>query len=130
MKPATAASALKVQAALGPAFAVVEFEVSTKTAEDTARVLGCAIAEIAKTLVFRGKQSGDAVLVVTAGTNRVDEGKIAALIGFRPRGTAKPWHLSALPLGLPCVEVCRDAGFDFIVGVTAALLDRAVDSLP
>jgi len=67
MKPATAASARKVQSALGPAFAVVEFEASTKTAEDAARAIGCAVAEIAKTLVFRGKQSGDALLVVAAG---------------------------------------------------------------
>jgi prolyl-tRNA editing enzyme YbaK/EbsC (Cys-tRNA(Pro) deacylase) len=36
MKPAAAPSALKVQAALGERFAVLEFDASTRTAEDAA----------------------------------------------------------------------------------------------
>jgi hypothetical protein len=40
MKPATAPSALKVQAALGPAFQVVEFEASTRTSEEAAAAIG------------------------------------------------------------------------------------------
>ena len=36
MKPATAPSALKVQAALGEDFEVLEFDASTRTAADTA----------------------------------------------------------------------------------------------
>ena len=44
MKPAAAASALKVQAALGPDFQVLEFDASTSTAEDAAAI-GCAVAK-------------------------------------------------------------------------------------
>jgi len=81
MKPATAASALKVQAALGPGYEVLEFEAGTRTAADAATAIGCSVAEIAKSLVFRAEPSGRAVLVVASGVNRVDEAKVAALIG-------------------------------------------------
>ena len=63
MKPATAASALQVQAALGDAFQVVEFETSTRTSEDAAAAIGCGVAEIAKSLVFR-TPDGRPVLVM------------------------------------------------------------------
>ena len=53
MKPATAASALKVQAALGPAYQVLEFDASTRTAAEAAAAIGCTVAQIAKSLVFR-----------------------------------------------------------------------------
>jgi prolyl-tRNA editing enzyme YbaK/EbsC (Cys-tRNA(Pro) deacylase) len=80
MKPATAPSALKVQAALGPAFQVVEFEASTRTSEDAAAAIGCTVAEIAKSLVFKSA-SGGPVLVIASGVNRVDEKKVRALLG-------------------------------------------------
>ena len=80
MKPAVSPSALKVQAALGPSFAVLEFDASTRTAEEAAAAIGCTVAEIAKSLVFRSA-SGRSVLVVACGVNRVDEKKAAALIG-------------------------------------------------
>jgi prolyl-tRNA editing enzyme YbaK/EbsC (Cys-tRNA(Pro) deacylase) len=86
MKPAAAPSALKVQAALGERFAVLEFDASTRTAEDAAAAIGCTVAQIAKSLVFRSG-SGRAVLVVASGVNRVDEKKVAALIG-EPIGRA------------------------------------------
>jgi len=81
MKPASAPSALKVQAALGDRFTVLEFDAGTRTAADAAAAVGCKVAEIAKSLVFRGKESGRPVLVVASGFNRVDEKKVAALIG-------------------------------------------------
>jgi prolyl-tRNA editing enzyme YbaK/EbsC (Cys-tRNA(Pro) deacylase) len=81
MKPASAPSALKVQAVLGDRFTVLEFDAGTRTAADAAAAIGCAVAEIAKSLVFRGRQSGRPVLVVASGVNRVDEKKVAALIG-------------------------------------------------
>ena len=80
MKPATAPSALRVQAALGPAFEVVEFEASTRTSADAAAAIGCTVAEIAKSLVFRSA-SGGPVLVIASGVNRVDEKKVRALLG-------------------------------------------------
>ena len=80
MKPATAPSALKVQAALGDGFQVVEFDASTRTSEDAAAAIGCTVAEIAKSLVFKAA-SGRPVLVIASGTNRVDEKKVRALLG-------------------------------------------------
>jgi hypothetical protein len=43
MKPATAPSALKVQAALGPDFQVLELEASTRTAQEAATAIGCTV---------------------------------------------------------------------------------------
>src|SRR5271166_401811 len=80
MKPATSAAALKVQAALGERFEVLEFDASTRTAEDAAAAIGCAVAQIAKSLVFRA-ESGRPVLVVASGAHRVDEKQIAARVG-------------------------------------------------
>jgi len=87
MKPATAASALKVQAALGPAYAVLEFDASTRTAAEAAAAIGCSAAQIAKSLVFRAERSGRAVLAIASGVNRVDEAKVGALLG-EPIGRA------------------------------------------
>jgi prolyl-tRNA editing enzyme YbaK/EbsC (Cys-tRNA(Pro) deacylase) len=81
MKPASAPSALKVQAILGDKYEVLEFDAGTRTAADAAAAIGCTVAEIAKSLLFRAKPSGRPVLVVASGDNRVDEKKVAALIG-------------------------------------------------
>ena len=82
MKPASSPSALKVQAALGPGFTVLEFDASTRTAADAAAAVGCTVGQIAKSLVFRS-ESGRSVLVIASGANRVDESKAAALVGER-----------------------------------------------
>lgn len=81
MKKATAASALKVQAVLGDGFEVVEFDESTATSQEAADAIGCTVSEIAKSLIFCGKDSETPVLVVASGTNRVDEKKVRDLIG-------------------------------------------------
>jgi prolyl-tRNA editing enzyme YbaK/EbsC (Cys-tRNA(Pro) deacylase) len=80
MKPATAPRALKVQALLGPEFQVQEFDASTRTSQDAAAAIGCTVAEIAKSLIFKSAQ-GRAVLVIASGINRVDEQKVRALLG-------------------------------------------------
>lgn len=79
MKPASAPAAKRVQEILGPGFAVVEFDASTKTSADAAAAIGCSVAQIAKSLVFRAGETP--VLVVASGTNRVDEKKVGALLG-------------------------------------------------
>jgi prolyl-tRNA editing enzyme YbaK/EbsC (Cys-tRNA(Pro) deacylase) len=81
MKPAESASALKVQAALGDRFEVLEFDASTRTAADAAAAIGCDVAQIAKSLIFRGGTSGRAVLIIASGVDRVDEKKAAAAVG-------------------------------------------------
>ncbi|RLC31095.1 YbaK/EbsC family protein, partial [Candidatus Woesebacteria bacterium] len=58
--------------ALGFIFKVVELPASTRTARDAARAIGCQVQNIAKSLVFRGKQTDSPILVIASGKNRVD----------------------------------------------------------
>ncbi len=81
MKKATNKTALRIQAFLGDAFEVLEFDAGTRTAAEAADAIGCTVSQIAKSLVFRGKTSGEAILVVTSGSNRVDEKKVGTLAG-------------------------------------------------
>ena len=67
MKPAQHPTALRTQQRLADAgldSRVVEFEQPTRTSAEAAAAIGCEVAEIAKSIVFRGKTSGQAVLVV------------------------------------------------------------------
>ena len=66
---------------LGLAVRVVEMAQSTRTAEDAAAACGCAVGQIIKSLVFRGKQSGKPVLLLVSGSNRVDQAGVASVIG-------------------------------------------------
>ena len=81
MKPATAPSALRVQAVLGGEFEVLEFEESTRTAADAAAAIGCTVAQIAKSMIFRAAESNRPVLVITSGSVRVDANKVASQLG-------------------------------------------------
>jgi prolyl-tRNA editing enzyme YbaK/EbsC (Cys-tRNA(Pro) deacylase) len=83
MKPACAPSALKVQAVLGDDYRVLEFDAGTRTAADAAAAVRCAVAQIAKSLIFRTRETNRPVLVVASGANRVDEKRVAAEIGER-----------------------------------------------
>ncbi|MCK9923468.1 YbaK/EbsC family protein [Frankia sp. AgPm24] len=65
----------------GYALEVLELPDSTHTADDAARALGCSKAQIVKSLVFRDTDTGGPVMVLASGTNRVDETKIAAVLG-------------------------------------------------
>jgi prolyl-tRNA editing enzyme YbaK/EbsC (Cys-tRNA(Pro) deacylase) len=60
---------------------VVEFEQPTRTSAEAAAAIGCTVAEIAKSVVFRAKASNQAVIVVASGDNRVCENKVANLVG-------------------------------------------------
>lgn len=79
-------SAARVQAVLdgfGSGHRVVEHDGSTRTAEEAAAAVGCSVAQIAKSLVFRTRETARPVLVVASGANRVDETSVGALIGER-----------------------------------------------
>jgi prolyl-tRNA editing enzyme YbaK/EbsC (Cys-tRNA(Pro) deacylase) len=78
-------SARRVQAALAAAgldCAVTEHATPARTSAEAAATLGCSVAEIAKSLVFRAGDD-EPVLVVASGGNRVDEAKLATLAGAR-----------------------------------------------
>jgi prolyl-tRNA editing enzyme YbaK/EbsC (Cys-tRNA(Pro) deacylase) len=85
--PTLSSSAAKVQAALearGFSFEVRELDQSTRTAAEAAAAIGCDVAQIAKSILFRGKDSGRPVLVIASGVNRVDEKAVARLLGEKP----------------------------------------------
>jgi len=67
--------------AAGLSAEIKEFDASTRTSAEAAAAIGCQVSQIAKSLVFKAKSSGKAVLVIASGTNRVDEKKLSALIG-------------------------------------------------
>ena len=69
--------------AQGFSFEVQELPGSTRTAQEAADSVGCQVAQIAKSLVFRDKATGDPVLVIASGTNRVDVKKIRAATGLK-----------------------------------------------
>ena len=72
--------AKKVQEALGPNFKVLEFDQPTASALQAATAIGCAVAQIAKSLVF-ADATGAPVLVIASGANRVDEAKVGEILG-------------------------------------------------
>lgn len=82
-------SLARVKAALEAAGAPVHVQEmgDTRTAADAAAAVGCALDQIAKSIIFRGEKSGVAMLFLTAGGNRVDAQKASALAG-EPLGKA------------------------------------------
>jgi prolyl-tRNA editing enzyme YbaK/EbsC (Cys-tRNA(Pro) deacylase) len=77
-------SAQQVQnklSSLGYKNQVIEMPGSTRSAAEAAQAVGCGVEQIAKSILFKAGQSGKAILVVTSGTNRVDEKKVRDLIG-------------------------------------------------
>ena len=77
-------SAQKVQDALsqsGLKLQVVELPASTRTSAEAAQAVGCQIGQIAKSLVFKTRDTQRPILVIASGANRVDELKIGARLG-------------------------------------------------
>ena len=58
-----------------------------RTAADAAASAGCALDQIAKSIIFQGQDSGHCLLFLTAGGNRVDPDRAAELAG-EPLGKA------------------------------------------
>ncbi len=77
-------SAQKIQDLLnsiGLNYTVIEHAESTRTAQEAADRAGCELGQIVKSLIFRGKVSGKPMLVLTSGSNRVDEKRISGYAG-------------------------------------------------
>lgn len=77
-------SAQRVQDALagrGLDVQVRELTETARSAAEAAAAVGCQVGQIAKSLVFKGRSSGRAVLVIASGANRVDLAKVQALLG-------------------------------------------------
>jgi len=65
----------------GLADRIQELSDSTRTAQEAASSIGCEVAQIAKSIVFRNAVTQEPVLVVASGVNRVATSKIAAALG-------------------------------------------------
>ena len=70
---AAEAAGLSIEIRLMPA--------STRTAEEAATACNCAVAQIVKSLIFKGKSSGRPYLLLVSGKNHVNEKAVAAALG-------------------------------------------------
>jgi len=78
----------KVRAAaaeLGLDIDIVIMPDSTRTAEEAAAACGCDVAQIIKSLVFTGSESGKPCLLLVSGANRVHEKRAGRQIGEKLR---------------------------------------------
>lgn len=90
MQTKMSSSAQRVQEALkalGFTNEVVELKETSRSAKEAARAIGCRVEQIAKSLIFKGEQTGNPILVIASGPNRVSEKKIGDVI-LEPLGKA------------------------------------------
>ena len=63
-------------------FDIVPVEIgAATTARMAADLMGCDVAQIAKSVMLRGMTSGEAILFITSGARRVDDARAAAVAG-------------------------------------------------
>jgi prolyl-tRNA editing enzyme YbaK/EbsC (Cys-tRNA(Pro) deacylase) len=82
----------RVRAALlaaGHPDTITQFPAGTRTAADAAAAVGCDVAQIAKSIVFRAGERP--VVVITSGANRVDLPRAEAALGVRLRKADADW---------------------------------------
>src|SRR4051794_9485762 len=60
---------------------IIELPGAARTAQAAAEFLGCNVAQIANSLVFRAQASGRALLVMSSGARRVDLARLSTLLG-------------------------------------------------
>jgi prolyl-tRNA editing enzyme YbaK/EbsC (Cys-tRNA(Pro) deacylase) len=87
--PDTAQRVADLLKSIGHDKPVVMLPETGKTSAEAAAGLGCGVAEIAKSIVFRRLSDDAAVMVVASGANRVDEHKVSAIVGPLGRADAK-----------------------------------------
>jgi prolyl-tRNA editing enzyme YbaK/EbsC (Cys-tRNA(Pro) deacylase) len=83
-------SVVRVRSALeaaGVPADIVALPDAARTAKAAADALGCSVAQIANSLVFRLERSDAPLLVMSSGANRVDVARLGALAG-EPAGKA------------------------------------------
>ena len=66
---------------LGHAQLPLWLQVAARTSQEAADALGVTLGQIAKSVVFRRQADGRPVLVIASGDRRVDEARLAALVG-------------------------------------------------
>ncbi len=79
--PSSAQRVADAAGKLGLTPQIVTMASSTRTAEEAAAACRCEVGQIVKSLVFRGAKSGMPYLILVSGKNRVNEQKVANVIG-------------------------------------------------
>ncbi|WP_174362194.1 YbaK/EbsC family protein [uncultured Caballeronia sp.] len=87
--PESARRVARLLSERGHAKPVVMLAETGKTSAEAAAGLGCSVAQIAKSILFRRKEDDAPVLVIASGANRVDEKKVAARVGELGRADAR-----------------------------------------
>jgi len=64
-------------------------DAAARTSQQAADALGVALGQIAKSVVFRRRDDEQAVVVITSGDRRVDEQRLAAVVGEVGRADAQ-----------------------------------------
>jgi prolyl-tRNA editing enzyme YbaK/EbsC (Cys-tRNA(Pro) deacylase) len=79
--PTAAQRVAAAAAAAGISVELREMPESTRTAAEAAQACACTVAQIVKSLVFRGAETKKPYLLLVSGANRVNEKAVAAIIG-------------------------------------------------
>ncbi|MCA1326464.1 YbaK/EbsC family protein [Herbaspirillum sp. alder98] len=87
--PTSAQRVADLLVSLGHDKPVVMLPSSGRTSAEAAAAVGCDVAEIAKSIIFRRLSDDAPVLVIASGGNRVDEAKVTELVGPLGRADAK-----------------------------------------
>ena len=101
----------------GHAQAPVWLEVAARTSQEAAVLLGVALGQIAKSVVFRRQSDDQAVLVIASGDRRVDERELETCGAGRPRGCilcegahrfCHWWRVTGRAAGAPFMLIDRE----------------------
>jgi prolyl-tRNA editing enzyme YbaK/EbsC (Cys-tRNA(Pro) deacylase) len=87
--PDAAQRVANLLAAMGHDGPLVLLPETGKTSAEAAAGLGCSVAQIAKSVVFRRLADDAPVMVIASGAHRVDERKVEALLGAVGKADAK-----------------------------------------
>ena len=79
--PDTAQRVADLLASIGHDKPVVMLPATGRTSAEAAASLGCDVAHIAKSIVFRRVADDAAIMIIASGADRIDEAKVAALVG-------------------------------------------------
>ncbi len=87
--PSSAQRVADLLAGMGHDKPVVMLPSTGRTSAEAAAAVGCSVAEIAKSIIFRRVADDAPVLVIASGANRVDEAKVAAQVGALAKADAR-----------------------------------------
>ncbi|MFC4274182.1 YbaK/EbsC family protein [Achromobacter aloeverae] len=87
--PASAQRVADLLRSLGHDRDVVLLPATGRTSAEAAAGLGCEVAQIAKSIIFRRAKDDAPVLVIASGVNRVDEAKVAGRLGALAKADAR-----------------------------------------